>query len=38
MKKSNARRVGALLVGFAILGVSACGSDEKVATTEAPTT
>ena len=38
MKKSNARRVGALLVGFAILGVSACGSDDEAATTEAPTT
>lgn len=37
MKKSNARRVGALLVGFAILGVSACGSDDEAVTTEAPT-
>ena len=36
MKKSNARRVGALLVGFAILGVSACGSDDEAVTTEAP--
>ncbi|MEI8392625.1 MAG: ABC transporter substrate-binding protein [Actinomycetes bacterium] len=38
MKKSNARRVGALLVGFAILGVSACGSDDGAATTSAPVT
>ena len=39
MQKSRARRVGALLVGLAIVGASACGGDDEVAvTTEAPTT
>ena len=36
MQKSRARRVGALLVGLAIVGVSACGGDDGAATTEAP--
>ena len=39
MQKSRARRVGALLVGLAIVGASACGGDDEVAvTTEAPVT
>jgi ABC-type branched-subunit amino acid transport system substrate-binding protein len=39
MQKSRARRVGALLVGLAIVGASACGGDDDVAvTTEAPVT
>ena len=36
MQKSRARRVGALLVALAIVGVSACGGDDDAATTEAP--
>lgn len=36
MKKSSARRVGALLVGLALVGISACGDDEAAVTTEAP--
>jgi ABC-type branched-subunit amino acid transport system substrate-binding protein len=38
MQKSRARRVGALLVALAIVGVSACGGDDDAATTEAPAT
>ena len=38
MQKSRARRVGALLVALAIVGVSACGGDDETATTEAPAT
>jgi ABC-type branched-subunit amino acid transport system substrate-binding protein len=39
MQKSRARRVGALLVGLAIVGASACGGDDgEAVTTEAPAT
>jgi ABC-type branched-subunit amino acid transport system substrate-binding protein len=38
MQKSRARRVGALLVALAVVGVSACGGDDDAATTEAPAT